>query len=291
MPQFMNIEETAASDPRITSPGMRSTVFKVIKWVYRNVPSCKTHALLWDDDVDHCGVSFLLESPLSVANHLSPLVKKFKGSIRDVEVKFPELGVNSPLKIIVGLYVKNSGTVRAVSPPPEYSGSKVKRTREQFSDVVREKLDPDQPQSKTWKADLGLMHAISELVHAMAEEVLETTLRTTTSRSDRRPDGSYELEFCKIKGVSYSFFEVAWLKFGRRLGDAIVSASGIEKRTVVFVIDPVGDKKGPFISTRGGEDSDDDDDDDLEIDEGARKRKENGEFGDGERKKKKSLFW
>lgn len=265
----MKIEETAAADPRLTNSEEKDNIFKVIKWVYQKIdPNCCEHSLLFDHDMDYCGISFSLSCDISIKNHLFCLVNKFKGSVRDINVIYPERGVKSLLKIVVELYRKRTKIQNAISSPPIYTQSKINNTREKFFNIISEKIDSSQQKPKSWVNDIKLMHAISEQIHKMAEEVIDTTVRITTSRNDGLPDGSYELEFNNIQRVSYSFFEMIWVRFGRRIGDVIINVSGIDKRIINFVLDPISDNSGSKIVMRFDVD---DDDEQLGV---ARKRKE-----------------
>jgi hypothetical protein len=279
MKRFLNVENTAASDRRITDPRERRVLFKVIKWVYRKIQlDLPSHCLRFDHDSDHCVLSFSITKPISALEHLSPLVENFNDYVRDVHVRCPEVGLGSAMTIDVDLYRKPPTSKRAATVVPNYSSPIDGSKREMFASEVERKIPSSQKKPPTWNDDVKVLHALSTCVHEMAEEVLETTVVLTTDRGDGEPDGSYELVFQGIESVAYSFLEATWERFGRRLGDVVVETSGISTRTVTFVID--GPRRGEpehIVKRLGGKGSDGD------IVAGT-KRKATGDHGDAQKK-------
>lgn len=225
------MEGTVASDPRLTDSEDRSIAHDVVVWVMRNVlprgEPCKQR-LIFDADLPYFVVVFeALGKELSLSRHLSALVGEFS-KIRDLEVRVPEAGTSSVLGLAVEIFKED----RSDDSLPRYTPTS--HRRELLASTANEH-SKDLPKSGTWEEDLGgAISVVAAFMNNLSETRLYVNLNATTSRSDGKPDGSYEIEYThSLTRARYSAFETL---SDPRIEDVLFQVPTLVTRFVVFVI-------------------------------------------------------
>jgi hypothetical protein len=170
---------------------------------------------------------------LSLMSHIIPLVERFGRKIRDIRIKFPDLGLENGLSLELEIFVDDFDFDS--SDLPHYSP--VSHRSERFEDELKDKIPEDIKKNlpKDWPLTMSAMKSIAEMVNNMENSRHHTDLIILGNDEDN-PTGDCVLTFGKVNEISYPFLEEICSVQGERLEDIEFLAKSIEERKMSFIV-------------------------------------------------------